>query len=91
MAPEIQNGNYDSQCDNWSVGVLLYVFMSGYLPFQGQDRNEVFEKIKNADYHFKHEEFQIVSEEVKDLISKLLVANPKEGLTAGQALSHPWM
>ena len=33
MAPEIQTGNYDSQCDNWSVGVLLYVFMSGYLPF----------------------------------------------------------
>lgn len=57
MAPEIQSGQYDAQCDNWSVGVLLYVFMSGYLPFQGSDRNEVFEKIRNADYHFKHEEF----------------------------------
>ena len=33
MAPEILDGNYDNKCDTWSLGVLLYVFMSGYLPF----------------------------------------------------------
>jgi len=63
MAPEVMEGSgYGSSCDVWSAGVLLYVFMSGYLPFQGADRNEVFTKIKGAKFHFNHAEFNSVSE-----------------------------
>ena len=58
MAPEVLDGHYDFKCDVWSLGVLLYVFMSGYLPFQGQSRNEVFSKISSGKYHFKHVEFE---------------------------------
>jgi len=90
MAPEVLDGQYDSKCDCWSLGVLLYVFMSGYLPFQGENRNEVFSKIQHGRFHFKHEEFNICSEEVIDLIKKLLVVDPKKRLAAGEALKHPW-
>ena len=48
MAPEVLEGNYNDKCDSWSMGVLMYVFMSGYLPFQGANRMEVFKKIRHV-------------------------------------------
>ena len=48
MAPEIFQGVYDSKVDIWALGVMLYVFMSGYLPFQGEKRDEVFHKIQHG-------------------------------------------
>ena len=47
MAPEVidEKAMYDSKADCWSLGVILYVFMSGYLPFQGFNRYEIFAKI----------------------------------------------
>lgn len=61
MAPEVLEGEYNYKCDIWSMGVLMYVLVSGYLPFQGESRHEVFNKISTGKYHFNHKEFQKVS------------------------------
>ena len=90
MAPEVLDGSYGQMADLWSLGVLLYTLVSGYLPFQGTNSHEVFRKIKEADFHFNHEEFKSISAECKDLISKLLVVNQKKRLTGQQALKHAW-
>ena len=57
MAPEVLEGDYNYKCDIWSLGVLMYVLLSGYLPFQGESRKEVFGKIAQGKYHFNHKEF----------------------------------
>ena len=90
MAPEVLEGMYDNKCDTWSLGVLLYVFMSGYLPFQGDNRNDVFYKIQNAKYHFDHKEFKDCSADALDLIRRLLIVDPKKRFSSSEALKHDW-
>lgn len=90
MAPEVVKGNpYNSKIDCWAMGVLLYLFMSGYLPFQGNS-NMIKDKIINGKYHFEHVEFSQCSLLVIDLIKKLLTVNPNLRISAKQALNHEW-
>ena len=64
--------------------------LSGYLPFQGENRNAVFNKISKAAFHFNHKEFQMVSEECKNLIRKMLVVDPEKRITPTMALKDAW-
>ena len=76
MAPEVVEGHaYGTKADMWSIGVLLYIMMSGYLPFNGKTTEAVFEKIKAGKFNFDHPEFNSVSKECKDLIEKLLTVD----------------
>lgn len=68
VAPEVLTGDYDAECDNWSLGVIMYVLLSGYLPFYGKNEREVFTKIKAGELSFEQKEFEAISEEAKDLI-----------------------
>ncbi len=45
MAPEVLKENYDEKCDVWSAGILLYIMLCGYPPFNGKSDDEIFLKI----------------------------------------------
>lgn len=81
LAPEVIDGKYGIECDCWSLGVIMYVLLSGYLPFPGHTRPEVFNRIKAARVRFQVKEFQTVSESAKDLIKKLLEKDPAKRYT----------
>jgi hypothetical protein len=51
MAPEVLlNEKYDISCDIWSIGVIAYVMLSGYLPFQANTDLQIKNKIITTDY-----------------------------------------
>jgi len=90
MAPEVIKRQYNYMCDLWSAGVILYIMLSGYPPFYGEDDPEVFEKIAAMDYDFDDEIWEQVSGEAKDLIKRLLT-DVSRRISCREALNHPWL
>ena len=53
MAPEVIQGSYTSKCDIWSIGIILYVLLSGEAPFSGENSEEIMKKIISEEVQFK--------------------------------------
>ena len=92
VAPEIlMQKPYHVACDFWSIGVVLFILLSGCPPFFDEDNYVLFEKIKKVQYNFDAPTWENVSEDAKDVIRNLLVADPEKRLTPDQFLNHPWI
>jgi calcium-dependent protein kinase len=89
ISPEVLEGKYNQSCDIWSAGVILYILLCGYPPFYGNSDREILEAVKKGTFDFEGEEWDVVSSDAKDLISKMLT-KPEKRLTAGQVLEHSW-
>jgi len=90
VAPEVLRGEYDKSCDIWSLGIILYIFLSGYPPFDGDNNLEIFKNVMQQEISFKGEHWENISAEACDLISKMLEKDPKKRISASQCEDHPW-
>ena len=90
LAPEVLSGSYGKECDCWSLGVVMYIILSGYFPFPGNSKSEIYEKVKSGEFSFKNEAFDMVSDSAKDLIRKLLTVDKNKRYSCTDALAHPW-
>ena len=70
----------------WSIGVILYVMLSGVPPFAGSNDNKIMSLIENAAFDYDPTYWRDKSEEVQDFIDKLLVKDPARRMTATEAL-----
>lgn len=50
IAPEVLDGKYDEKCDMWSIGVILYIMLTGFPPFPGRNDAEILANVKKAEY-----------------------------------------
>ncbi|GLJ23287.1 hypothetical protein SUGI_0440580 [Cryptomeria japonica] len=88
VAPEVINDKgYDgATADLWSCGVILFVLMAGYLPFDEQNIMILYKKICKAD--FKHPLW--FSSSAKKLISRIFDPNPKTRITVPEIIKNEW-
>ena len=88
MPPEIVNKTkYIAQySDIWSLGVLLYVMLYGKFPFMGDNEDELFEKINQAELEFDDE--IIVSDKIKNLFKKIFVIEPTQRPSLDEILNY---
>ena len=91
MSPDVLRGKYDRSCDLWSVGVVAYILLTGYPPFNGCNDVEVHESIRLGYVLFDDSIWGNLSGESRDFIRMLLCRRGAVGCSAEEALRHAWM
>lgn len=83
------NSGYTKLVDIWSVGCIAFVILTGYMPFNGETQDELYERVRNCD--FPRRLLDNVSANAGDFVEKLLTVDPMHRPSAVEALKHPWM
>ena len=90
IAPEVLKGEYNQKCDIWSCGVIFYILLCGYPPFDGDNDEQIYQAIESGNFDFPKENWNQVSQEAKNLIKKMLTLDINERISALDSLQDPW-
>lgn len=92
VAPEIvKREPYGPAVDMWACGVVLYIMLSGKMPFFGRNDAECLKRTAEGKYAFPAREWSRISPEAISLVKALLQVDPSKRLTANAALEHTWL
>ena len=87
-SPEVVKDKYDFDCDEWACGIMMYILLTGYPPFQGNDEDEIFDNILKTKPDFDVPELKHVTLSCIDLMKKLLEKDAEKRIKAEEALKH---
>ncbi len=92
VAPEVLlQKPYNKMVDLWSLGVIVYLLLSGTLPFDDDDDREIARQTIHDPVDFSYHVWKNVPEEAKELIKSLLDKDPDKRLTLQDTLQHKWI
>jgi len=86
IAPEVLKKSYNEKCDLWSCGVILYILLCGYPPFNGANDKQIIEAVLKGKFTLDEPEWDDVSDDAKDLVKRLLTLDPDRRITATESL-----
>uniref|UniRef100_A0A8C1U6Z5 Serine/threonine-protein kinase n=1 Tax=Cyprinus carpio TaxID=7962 RepID=A0A8C1U6Z5_CYPCA len=90
LAPEVlRSKGYNRSLDMWSVGVIIYVSLSGTFPFNEDE--DINDQIQNAAFMYPPAPWKDISAEATDLINNLLQVKMRKRYSVDKTLSHPWL
>ena len=87
-SPEVVKDKYDFDCDEWACGIMMYILLTGYPPFQGNDEDEIFDNILKTKPNFDVPELKHVTLSCIDLMKKLLEKDSEKRIKVAEALKH---
>uniref|UniRef100_A0A7S2Q6P1 Calmodulin n=1 Tax=Zooxanthella nutricula TaxID=1333877 RepID=A0A7S2Q6P1_9DINO len=92
VAPEVVGKKYTrGSCDLWSMGVIVFILLGGYMPFAGKDDQAILRAVLRGKYRMHESRWGKVSREGRDFVERLLVVDPRRRMTAKEALAHTWI
>ncbi|KAM8847401.1 serine/threonine-protein kinase D3-like isoform 2-T2 [Synchiropus picturatus] len=90
LAPEVlRSKGYNRSLDMWSVGVIVYVSLSGTFPFTEDE--DISEQIQNAAFMYPPGTWREICPDATDLINNLLQVKMRKRFSVDKSLSHPWL
>jgi len=90
VAPEVLDKAYNNKCDLWSLGVVIFILLVGYMPFSGSELHQM-EMIRAGKCTFRKESWQRVTKEASEFVGKLLIVDVDKRLSASDALKENWI
>ena len=84
---------YNKEIDIWSIGVILYLMLSGDLPFDDEedDEQKIAKSIVFNEVEFPPKKFGNKSKEVIDLIKRCLTKEPKDRIKVDEIIKSDWI